>query len=62
LFRHIKQTLTLTACWIIGLPSGYALAFWWDLGIYGVWYGLLISLSVSALLMMLRFHVRTRNH
>jgi len=58
----VPTLLTLTAYWIIGLPSGYALAFWWDLGIYGVWYGLLISLSVSALLMMLRFHVKTRNH
>jgi len=57
----VPTFLTLAAYWIIGLPSGYALAFWWGLGIYGIWYGLLISLSVSAMLMMLRFHVRTRN-
>ncbi len=56
----VPTLLTLAAYWIIGLPSGYALAFWADLGIYGVWYGLLISLTVSALLMMLRFHIRTR--
>ncbi len=58
----VPTLLTLAAYWAIGLPSGYALAFWWDLGIYGIWYGLLISLSASALLMMLRFHVKTRNH
>ena len=56
----IPTLLTLAAYWIIGLPSGYALAFWAGLGIYGVWYGLLISLTVSALLMMLRFHIRTK--
>lgn len=57
----VPTLLTLAAYWIIGLPSGYALAFWGNLGIYGIWVGLLISLSASALLMMLRFHVRTRN-
>ncbi len=55
----IPTLITLVAYWIIGLPSGYVLAFHFGLGIYGVWYGLLISLSASALLMMLRFHVKT---
>jgi len=56
----IPTLITLAAYWIIGLPSGYALAFHLNMGIYGVWYGLLISLSASALLMMLRFHIKTR--
>jgi MATE family multidrug resistance protein len=56
----IPTLITLVAYWIIGLPSGYVLAFHFNLGIYGVWYGLLISLSASALLMMLRFHVKTK--
>ncbi len=56
----VPTLLTMAAYWVIGLPSGYALAFWLDLGIYGVWYGLLISLTASALLMMLRFHIKTR--
>ncbi|WDP90427.1 MAG: MATE family efflux transporter [Desulfobacter sp.] len=56
----IPTALTLAAYWLIGLPSGYALAFHWGLSIYGIWYGLLISLTASALLMMLRFHIKTR--
>lgn len=56
----IPTLLTLAAYWVIGLPCGYALAFWAGLGIYGVWCGLLISLTASALLMMLRFNVRTK--
>ncbi|MBU0969554.1 MAG: MATE family efflux transporter [Proteobacteria bacterium] len=56
----IPTLITLTAYWVIGLPSGYVLAFRFGLGIYGVWYGLLIGLTASALLMMLRFHVKTK--
>jgi MATE family, multidrug efflux pump len=56
----IPTLITLVAYWIIGLPAGYILAFQFNLGIYGVWYGLLISLSASAFLMMLRFHVKTK--
>lgn len=58
----IPTLITLVAYWVIGLPSGYVLAFHFNLGIYGVWYGLLISLSASALLMMLRFHVKTKEN
>ncbi len=56
----IPTLITLAAYWIMGLPSGYVLAFYFNLGIYGVWYGLLISLSAAALLMVLRFHAKTR--
>ena len=56
----VPTFLTLAAYWIIGLPAGYALAFWCGFGIHGIWYGLLISLTASAGLMMLRFHIKTR--
>lgn len=56
----IPTLLTLAAYWIIGLPSGCLLAFYGGMGIYGIWIGLLVSLSASALLMMLRFHFKTR--
>jgi MATE family multidrug resistance protein len=57
---RIPTLLTLAAYWVIGLPAGYILAFSFDLGIMGIWYGLLIGLSASALLMMLRFHFQTK--
>lgn len=56
----IPTVITLGAYWIIGLPSGYLLAFKLNMGIYGVWYGLLISLSASAIFMMLRFNLKTK--
>ena len=56
----IPTLMTLTAYWVVGLPSGYALAFWGNLGIYGVWYGLTLGLSASAVLIVVRFHYKTR--
>ncbi len=55
----VPTLITLAAYWVIGLPSGYILAFKLHMGIYGVWYGLLISLTVSGLLMMIRFNLKT---
>lgn len=56
----IPTLITLAAYWIIGLPSGYVLAFYFNLGIQGVWYGLLMSLTSSAVLMLARFNVKSR--
>ncbi len=56
----VPTYFTLAAYWLFGLPAGYILAFKFNLGITGVWYGLLISLTASALLMMLRFHFKSK--
>lgn len=56
----IPTLITLVAYWLMGLPSGYLLAFKWNMGIYGVWYGLLISLTASGLFMMIRFNAKSK--
>ncbi|MFA5902745.1 MAG: MATE family efflux transporter [Desulfobacula sp.] len=56
----IPTLITLVAYWLVGLPSGYILAFGFDMGIYGVWYGLLISLTASGLFMMMRFNAKSK--
>ena len=56
----IPTLITLVAYWVMGLPSGYILAFGFDMGIFGVWYGLLISLTASGLFMMMRFHAKSK--
>jgi MATE family multidrug resistance protein len=56
----IPTLITLAAYWIMGLPSGYFMAFKLGMGIYGVWYGLLISLTASGVFMMLRFNSKSR--
>lgn len=45
----------LLAYWLLGLPLGYILTFYWDWGYIGIWMGLLIGLSFSALFLLIRF-------
>ena len=43
------------AYWIIGLPLGYYLGFKAGFGSTGIWYGLLIGLTITAIAMFFRF-------
>jgi len=43
------------AYWVIGIPSGYFLAFHMNMGAEGIWIGLVMGLSVNAFLLSLRF-------
>jgi MATE family multidrug resistance protein len=52
----IPTIITLIAYWVIGLPMSYLLAFKFNLGVEGVWYGLSIGLTVSAILLFTRFN------
>ncbi|TNE78311.1 MAG: MATE family efflux transporter [Bacteroidetes bacterium] len=52
--------ITLFAYWVIGLPVAYVLGFYTDLTIIGIWIGLLLGLSISAILLYWRFNKLTR--
>lgn len=54
----LPTLVTFLAYWAIGLPMGYVLAFHLGFGESGVWYGLLIGLSVTAVILFLRFKNR----
>lgn len=47
--------ITLVAYWVIGLPLGYYLAFQVGLAEKGIWYGLLIGLTITAIVLLYRF-------
>jgi len=51
----VPAVLTFVAYILIGLPTGYFLAFVLDLSYAGIWLGLLTGLSLSALFNTLRF-------
>jgi MATE family multidrug resistance protein len=51
----IPTLITLIAYWGVGLPVAYGLAFPLGWGAPGIWVGLLISLTLAALLLVLRF-------
>lgn len=52
--------ITFIAYWIIGLPSGYMLGFTFGMGIVGVWIGLSISLTASAIMLTFRFAKKSK--
>ena len=54
---NIPTGITLVAYWIIGLPVGYLLGFVFELGIQGIWLGLLAGLTSSAILLLTRFYI-----
>ncbi len=57
----LPMLITLIAYWFIALPSGYYLAFILDLGIIGIWLGLLIGLTSAAGLFVFRFYKFTKS-
>ncbi len=56
----IPTLMTFIAYWILALPIGYVLAFPFNMGATGVWYGLLIGLSIVAITLLWRFNYLTK--
>ena len=56
----IPTAITFIAYWIVGLPVGYLLGFTFNIGVQGVWIGLLLGLTTSAILLTLRFNSRSK--
>ena len=52
---NIPTIFTFVAYWIVGLPLGYILGIVMNLGVKGVWYGLLSGLLTASVLLFFRF-------
>ena len=50
----------VVAHWVLGLPLGYALCFWWGWGLTGLWLGLYIGLLVVSVALAFVWIVRAR--
>jgi multidrug resistance protein, MATE family len=50
----VPSLFILVAYWVIGLPLGYYLAFGLEMGGKGIWWGLFIGLTITALAMFFR--------
>jgi len=48
--------IILGAYWLVGIPSGYILAFNYGLNAFGVWIGFLIGLIIIGLSLLIRFY------
>jgi len=55
----VPTIIAVIAYWVVGLPAGYLLGFRYGLGATGIWYGLLIGLSLAAVLLIFRFQHKT---
>jgi len=56
----VPTYITFFAYWVIGFPISYYLGLHTELKTIGIWIGLLISLTLSALLLFLRFQYLSR--
>ena len=61
--RGLGDTRTPMLCnllghWCVGLPVGYALCFWWEWGVVGLWLGLSMGLILVGALLVPVWHYR----
>jgi MATE family multidrug resistance protein len=56
----IPTVFTVIAYWVIGIPIGWVLAKYFNLGLYGIWFGLSLGLTFSAVLLSIRFIKESR--
>lgn len=57
---RIPTLIALLAYWVLGIPVGYLLGFVVGWGAGGIWIGLVVGLSVAAVLLLLRFRWLSR--
>ena len=55
---NIPTIFTFIAYWVIGMPIGCLLSFYWDIGPQGLWIGLVFGFSASAILLIMRFRYK----
>lgn len=59
---NLPTLITFIAYWVVGLPVGYLLGLRLHFGVTGVWYGLVLGLAVSSILLFFRFQFISKKH
>jgi len=59
---NIPTVITFLAYWVVGLPVGYVLGLQLHFGVKGVWFGLVLGLMTSSILLFLRFQFVSKKH
>jgi len=57
---RVPTIVAFISYWIIALPVGYFLAFNFEMGVNGIWYGFVVGLFVASVGLVYRFHQLTR--
>ncbi|WP_214070624.1 MATE family efflux transporter [Mucilaginibacter sp. dw_454] len=58
---NIPTVITFLAYWVVGLPIGYYWGIHLNWGPSGIWYGLVLGLMVSAVLLYIRFKIISKH-
>jgi MATE family multidrug resistance protein len=56
----VPTIVTVVAYWVVGIPIGLWIASYFNLGLYGIWYGLTAGLTFSAVMLSIRFLKESR--
>ena len=51
----VPTLVTVVAYWVIGIPAGLWMAEYFEIGLYGIWFGLSVGLTFSAIMLTMRF-------
>ena len=58
---RVPTMVTFVSYWVVAIPTSYLFGFVFHWGIDGVWYALLLGLSIAAVLHLWRFNILSRN-
>lgn len=58
---RVPAATAVLAYWLLGIPTGYVLAFRFEMGARGIWIGLAVGLAALAITLGWRFHKLTTN-
>src|SRR5690606_18173566 len=56
----IPSIITFISYWVIAIPLGITLAIYFEMRAFGMWIGLGFGLTISAILLLLRYHKQTK--
>ncbi|KQC00969.1 MATE family efflux transporter [Pedobacter sp. Hv1] len=57
---NMPTFITFLSYWVIGIPLGYFLGIYLEMGVKGIWYGLTFGLLTASILLFFRLQHRTR--
>ncbi|MFC2133600.1 MATE family efflux transporter [Bacteroidota bacterium] len=57
----IPMIIIFISYWLLGIPIAYLLGFYFNYGTIGIWVGLLIGLTAVAILLLVRFNIKSKH-
>ncbi|MFK7824525.1 MAG: MATE family efflux transporter [Oligoflexales bacterium] len=58
----VPVLFTFISYWVVSFPAAYIFAFVFDTGLKGLWYGLMLGLISSSVLLNIRFYRLSKSH